>query len=156
MIYKTRHLQALSDVAIGSEYFTKGESFRATPTDADYLISRKKAKELPAGMPETAPVAQTSVPAPVIQQPELVETHLGSAPEPIEVYTPPEGADTPPNLDISEQPVVLTGDQPPHSEVTSTDTAAGIAETPTPQPSPRSPRMGSSSSSQFRRGGSSR
>ncbi len=44
MHYQTRHLEAMTDVAHGSDHYAKGDRFHASPVDADYLIGHNKAK----------------------------------------------------------------------------------------------------------------
>lgn len=56
MHYMTRHLEALTDIPLGSEFHRPGDQFLATPIDAEYLVTRGKAREV-AGDALAAPKA---------------------------------------------------------------------------------------------------
>lgn len=68
MLYRTRHLEALRDIPHGSEFVPAGRRFHATEVDADYYITRKQAKDVPAEAP-AAPAVEAPA-APVEAQPE--------------------------------------------------------------------------------------
>lgn len=69
MHYLTRHLEALTDFSHGNQYLTAGAPFSATEVDADYLIQKKKARDVAAPDPAAFSVpmvaAPVSAPAPV-------------------------------------------------------------------------------------------
>jgi hypothetical protein len=83
MNYQTRHLEALVEIPMGDVFYAPGARFWATPVDADYLVAKRKATELPATQAAALPSAPapasaptfTPAPAPV-EAPQIADLHV--------------------------------------------------------------------------------
>lgn len=84
MQYQTRHLEALTDIPMGDNYYTKGERFPASPTDCEYLVARQKARYVEEQKPVAEPpAAETTTPARRRGRPPTIRTEAEEqAPEP--------------------------------------------------------------------------
>lgn len=71
-LYLTRHMEALSDVELGRNFYTKGQPFQATEMDAEYLKRAGKARDVSAPVAAAAPHAPAK-PEPVAEKPASLQ-----------------------------------------------------------------------------------
>jgi hypothetical protein len=87
MHYMTRHLEALGEFSHGDSYLVKGERFFASHTDAEFYLSRGKAKPVPPLVAEppaavALPPAPAPAPAPAVDVDVEIPAVDGAAAEP--------------------------------------------------------------------------
>lgn len=128
MHYMTRHLEALTDIPLGSSLHRQGDEFFCTVIDADYLVSRGKAREVVSGA-ESAPVAIT---------PTARETRAA----PPQAVAAPVAIDEPKAAEVSPTEAAPAADSPAPVAAATEDQESG-QPAPAPTPRRRTARQGS-------------
>lgn len=123
MHYMTRHLEALTEIPLGSAFHRQGDEFFATVIDADYLISQGKAREVVPSREQVPAPAPRAVAAPVPAP--------AAPPAAVEAQAPLDVPAAPP-----ESPVVVAESPAPAAA----EAAPPPAEAPNPSPAPTSRR----------------
>jgi hypothetical protein len=132
MFYRTRHLVANTEIRLGrAEFVRPGDEFFATDNDADYYLTRGRAREVkaqPLQQRAAAPAPSLSPPPPPPPEPPPVEPPAQPVPEPTPAPAEPEVAAPAPVEPPSEQPVI----EPQASEQPASDGAAPAADADSP------------------------
>lgn len=133
MFYKTRVMIALADFPHGAELLRQGDTFIATEIDADYYLSRKKAKiaddpaaaQVHASIPALAPVL---TPAPETAQEPLPEQRNEVADDAAPVNQIP--------ATVAAEEQAPAADQPAAAEAPAESVPAEATEAAAPAPAP--------------------
>jgi hypothetical protein len=123
--YGTRHLVALTQMSYSGRLLSPGDTFHATPVDADYYITKKKAK--PAPYSATTAPGVTVVPPPEPDAPD--------------VFDPPkvEEENKPEDPQVEEPAQVDNPIQPMASQESAEEAATEATETQHESQKPRLP-----------------